>query len=336
MRTRTRHPARTLHPIRGMRRRSTKKHMRFRSASHPWRLVAAIAAAIAVVVLALVWGNHLKKQSDTYRADREAGRWTLAPETATDRPVTAPDCLLKEIRPEQDVGPIVIAGSHDGVLLPLRDAAGQLHYRSNIAVEAGLAIPSDAIELARDVARLDKRPLRSAGIYHVSCFAVSDASLQTYLRGLDLALLCEYAASGIDELLLLGLPVGTDAADAQTVAFLEELNRLLSSLPYPPAVGVTLPLAAFAGEVDTDAESGSGETIYAGALSPGRIGLCADYLALDLRDMSPEEIDRLLPRVGYIYQRHGLRMLVDRDIPAIGEDLLSHGFVRVYEMRRDE
>ncbi len=316
---------------RRMRRRSTKKRMLFRPPSHPGRWIAVMVSAVAIVVLALVWGNHLKAQSDAHRAEMEAGRWTLPPETSLDRPVSLPDCHVIEIRPEENVGPIVVSGSHDGVLLPLRDQAGMLYYRSQTAAEAGLSIPADAINLSEDVDRLDKRPLRSVGIYHVTGFSTADASLQTYRRGLDLALLSEYAASGIDELLLIGLPVGTDARDAQTVAFLEELNRLLASLPNPPAVGVALPLSAFASDDEGDDEN----AVYAGEMSPGRIGLVCDYLALDLRDMTADQIDALLPRVGYVYQRHGLRMLVNREVPAIAADLQSHGFLRVYEMRTD-
>ncbi len=323
----------SIRPQRRYGRRSTKARSVFRPPAHPGRWIAGGLAVIVVVVGALVWGNALKTKSDAYRADKEAGRWTLPPESVAHSPTARPDCRLLEIRPLGDVGPIVIAGSHDGVLLPLRDAAGALYYASDTATEAGLVIPA-AEALLEDVERLHKRPLLATGFYHVTCFSDSGTAAEIYRRGLDLALLYEYAASGIDELLLLGLPTGTDEHDAQAVAFLEELRELLSTLPSPPAVGVALPLSAFE---STDAGDETDEVpVYAGEISPGRIGRACDYLALDLRSMTAEETDALLPRLAYVYQRYGLRLLVNRDESGIAEELMAHGFVRIYEMKADE
>ncbi len=314
-------------------RHSTKSRSVFRPPAHPGRWVAGILAAAAVVALALVWGNILKAKSDKYRADKEAGIWTLPPESTEHTPAALPDAHLLEIRPEGNVGDIVIAGSHDGVLLPLRDASGALYYQTAVGTEAGMAIPADAVPLSQDVARLDKRPLRSAGIYHVTCFSTTDEAVATYRRGLDLALLYEYAASGIDELLLFGLPVGDDERDALAVAFLSELRTRLSTLPSPPAVGVALPLLAFEGEADADETDDLAP--YAGEISPARLGQVADYLALDLRDKTLEDMDLLLPRLGFVYRRHRLRILVNREAADVSADLREHGFYRVYEMRAD-
>ncbi len=320
-------------PPRRFRRHSTKKRSVFRPPAHPGRLAAIVLAAVAVIVLALVWGNALKRQSDAYRADKEAGRWTLSPETPPARPSTAAEVHLLEIKPEGNVGDIFSYKTHDGVLLPLRDADGSLYYLSEVASEAGISVPADAIALEKDVARVSKRPLHVSGIFHVTCFDAPDTATQTYRRGLELALLCEYAASGINDILLVGLPAGSETDDRRTVAFLEELNTLLASLSDRPAIGVALPLSALENDSDEpDVES----DILAGELSPGRIGRVSDYLALDLRDVSAEAMDTLLPRLGYAYQRHSLRMMVDRAAPAVAEDLRSHGFDRVFEMRTDE
>ncbi len=309
---------------------ATKRRSVFRPPEHPGRLVAIIAAVLLVVVIALIWGNALKKKSDAYRAAEEAGEWTLPSETVGEHSSVVPEINALEIKPEGNVGDIIIENSHGGVILPLRGADGGLSYRSAIAAEVGLPIPADAPALSDDVLRVSKRGLRVIGVFHVTCFDATDPAVLTYRRGLELALLLEYAASGIDELLILGLPVGDDAGDRLAVDFLTELDSLLSALSPRPAVGVSLPLSALAGEPDE-----SGQTVYAGEISPGRIGQVADYVALDLRNHTAEEIDTLLPDLSYAYMRHRLRMLVDRGVPTIAEDLFSHGFERVFEMKRD-
>ncbi len=306
---------------------ATKQRAPSRVLAHPGRIVAAVAAAVAVIVLALLWGNYLKQESDRYRADREAGIWTLDAETAVPRPVTVPDIRAKEIKPEGNVGDILIAGKHDGVMLPL-STDGVINYRSAIAEEAGLPIATDAPSLAEDVARVQNRGLRVIAVFPVTCFEASDTATQIYRRGLTLSLLRECAEAGVDDLLLMGLPAGKDALDRRTVDFLTELNALLSELPSPPAVGVALSLSAFAGEIDAD-----GEILYAGELSPGRIAAACDYLALDLRDRTATELEAILPRLQFAYVRHSLRMLVSSDTDGAVGVLLDHGFERVFEMR---
>ncbi len=308
-------------------RHSTKRRHIFRPPAHPGRLIAVILAAVLVIASALVWGNALKRQSDAHRADEENGLWTLPPADTSEVSPASPADRAYEIIPEGNVGDIVLAGKHGGVLFPLRDADGGLYYRSAVAVEAGIPLPEDAPSLADDVARVNRRPLRATGIFHITCFGADDLSVQTYLRGLELALLCEYASSGIDDILLIGLPCGNDADDALAVAFLEELRGLLNTLAEPPAIGAALPLSAFEGEEDED-----GEPLYAGDISPARIARVSDYLALDLRNKPLSQIDVLLPRLSYAYTRHTLHMMVSQYDTAATEDLLSHGFVRVFEM----
>lgn len=310
------------------RRHSTKRRPVFRPPAHPGRLIAIILATIAVITLALVWGNALKRQSDAHRAAEESDQWTLPPDEAEDKNTSVPAILAYEIKPEGNVGDIVISRSHDGVILPLRDADGGLNYRSETATTAGISLPSGAPSLSEDVARVSRRDLRVGGVFHVTCFDAKNLSVQTYLRGLELALLCEYASSGIDDILLVNLPCGDDERDALTVAFLEDLRALLNTLQNPPAIGVAVSLSAIEGETDEN-----GDPLYAGDISPSRIARVSDYLALDLRDQSTEEIGRILPRLSYAYQRHSLRMMVDKNHPSAAEKLTQHGFTRVFEMK---
>lgn len=314
------------------RRRSTKRRPIFRPPSHPGRFVAIILTFIIVVALALVWGNALKRQSDALRAAKEADQWTLPIEEAIEEQVgRVPSIRAYEIKPEGNVGDIIIAGSHEGIILPLRDSDGALYYRSETAKVAGISLSEGAPSLPEDVARIARRELRVTGVFHVTCFDANDLATQTYLRGLELALLCEYASSGMDDILIVNLPCGDDASDALAIAFLEDLRKLMNTLQNPPAIGVAVSLSAIEGKTGEN-----GLPLYAGDISPARIARVSDYLALDLRYRSTEEIDVLLPRLAYAYQRHGLRMMVDQNSSTAAEELFRHGFTRVFEMKASE
>ena len=55
-------------------------------------------------------------------------------------------------------------------------------------------------------------------------------------------------------------------------------------------------------------------------------------VAMDLRDLTSEEVTATLPHIRYVYVRYSLRLLTDRQTPAATEDALSHGFERIFEM----
>ena len=324
-------------------RSSTNKGFILRRPAHLGRILMILLLVMITIAVALIWGSHLKEESDAYRASLENGEWTLNPEIATPLPVTVPDIRAISIKPEGNVGDILIAGGHDGVIMTLNDFDGMLCYTSTVGEKAGLAIQEGAVPLSQDVARVQKRGLNVTCVFTVSCFSGSDDATQTYLRGLELALLQEYAEAGMNDLLLFGLPAGDDRADQLTVMFLKELRNLLSDLPNPPAIGVALPAAQFRTddsytqienpEEDVEAGIPVGSTpLYAGNITPARILGSCDYLAMDLRDQSAEEIASILPHIRYTYVRHSLRLLVNKQEPAVIENMQSHGFVRIFEM----
>ena len=324
-------------------RSSTKKGWILRRPAHLGRILAIAFAAVSVIALALVWGNYLKAKSDAYRASLENGEWTLNREIATPHPVDVPDLRAMSIKPEGNVGDILIAGDHDGVIMTLKTEEGSLLYASAVGAAAGCTVQDGAVSLADDVARVQKRGLNVTCAFSVTCFASSDTAEQVYLRGLELALLREYAEAGMNDILLFGLPAGDDVKDQKTIDFLQELREVLADLPNPPAIGVALHITNFSTDEtyvpipDTteDAEAGIpvGTTpLYAGNITPARMLNACDYLAMDLRDLNGEEIAFVLPHIRYTYVRHSLRLLIDKNIPSAVEDALSRGFERIFEM----
>ena len=308
-------------------RSSTKKGFVLRRPAHLGLIIAVILVALAIVALALLWGNYLKTQSDAHREAQELNEWTLDLETAVPHPVEVPDIRASAIYPEGNVGDIIIAGDHDGVIMTITGEDGRLAYQTDLATTLGLPVAPDAITLAKDVARVQKRGLRVTAVFTVTCLTLEDPVSRTYQRGLELALLREYAATGVDDFLLFGLPTGSDAKDAASVAFLEDLRVLLSDLPEPPAIGVALTLR----DIATDSQDETAP-LYAGNRTPARMLNACDYLALDLRSLPTETLVETLPYLQYAYVRYALRLLVDQTLPDSVEECLSHGFERVFEM----
>ncbi len=309
-------------------RRATKRRPG-RPPVHPGRIVAIVAAVLAVIAGALIWGSALKKKSDAYRASESDGVWTVDETAATPllSPSEHPDVHLLSIRPEGNVGDIIIYASHNGVLLPLNESDGTLCYMSAVGTEAGRAILPEAPELIADVARVSRRNLHVAAMFTVTYPSAPDKATAVYRRGLDLALLCEYATAGMDTLLIAGLPAGDEASDRDTVSFLQELRAVLNSQDTAPTVGVVIPLTALAGDVRED-----GTPLYAGHPSPVRLLRTCDFLTLDLRGMDIPALEALLPQLSYAYVRYSLYTMAD----APAEVLSEHGFRRIFEMNGHE
>lgn len=321
-------------------RRSTKRHTPFRLPLSPkrfWMTVGIIpVAAAAVIAVALLWGSRLKARSDAYREAEAAGAWTLDEAVAEPIPVSVPTLRAVSVEAGESMGDILIDGIYEGVMLPLYDGGFPLSYAYRTAGEAGLTVADGAPSLTDEVTRIGGRGLYVMGTFTVTCLHEDDPATAAYRRGLELALLRECAEAGVDDILLLGLPAGDDAADARSVAFLEELNALLSDLSTRPAIGAALSPTVFAGEEDQPAaesadSDGHTVSLYAGALAPGRVRKVCDYLVMDLRDLSAEETASLLPSIQYAYVRHSLRLLMPEGSSAV-EEALARKFERIFEM----
>lgn len=314
---------------------STRKRARARSVIRPWQILIPVLCGLTGIVLALALGNYLHKRSDEYREDASRNDWLAGDEPVESIPVAVPDIRAVRIKPEGNVGDILIAGKHGGVILPLCGDDGVPLYDSKVAAAAGMAVPSDAPSLTDDVARVSKRGLNVTVVYTVTCFSTPDPAVAAYRRGLDLALLRECADARPHDILLIGLPSGSDTNDRRAVEFLTELDALLADLSAAPAVGVALPPSAFTAQSGTDeATDGNSQDapLYAGTLSPARILSFCDYIAMDLRAMSSVGVSTLLPEIRYAYGRYSLRLLVNVNDRETVDAALEAGFGRVFEM----
>ena len=309
-------------------RSAMKKGIVLRRPAHLGWILAAVLLTVGVIAAALLIGSYLKAASEAHRLEQEQGHWTVEEETSPATPGAVPHIRAISVLPEGNVGDILIAGDHGGIILPLQDGAGTLLYASEVARAAGLAVSTAPVDLTADVARVAKRGLNVTCVITLTFGRETDPALFAYRRGLELALLYEYAEAGMDDLLLLGLPHGTDGEDRLSVDFLRDLRSLLGNLESPPAIGVALPPEVLAqGETEENQDP-----LYAGSLTPSRMRTVCDYLALDLRDRSAEQVAAILPHIRYAYTRHVLRLMLDKTDGEALTEVLSHGFERVFEM----
>ena len=322
-----REPRDSQHYARG----STKQRTRSKGSVRPWQILVPVLCGMAGVGLALILGNHLQRKSDEYRDEAAQSDWLTAETLPESIPVTVPDIRAVRISPEGNVGDILIAGKHGGVILPLCGDGGIPLYDSKVAAAAGMAAGSSSPSLTDDVARVSKRGLNVTVVYTVTCFSTPDPAVAAYRRGLDLALLRECAEARPGDILLLGLPYGNDANDRRAVEFLTELDALLADLPAAPAVGVALPPSAFTAQGGS-AETEEGTPLYAGTYSPARLLSYCDYIAMDLRAMSAVGVSTILPEIRYAYARYSLRLLVNVSDRDAVDAALDAGYERVFEM----
>ena len=311
---------------------STVKRARPKGKLRPWQILVPLLCGLTGVILALALGNHLQKKSDEYREELHKNDWLAGDGSVESLPVTVPDIRAAAIRPEGNVGDILIAGKHGGVILPLCGDDGVPLYASKVANAAGMAVSAAAPSLPDDVARVSRRGLNVTVVYTVTCFSTPDAAVAAYKRGLDLALLLECAEARPGDILLLGLPSGSDANDRRAAEFLTELSALFAGLPTRPAIGVALPPSAFAARSDSGDETDTDTPLYAGTLSPARLLTYCDYLAMDLRAMSAVGVTTLLPDIRYAYTRYSLRLLVNQADREAVAAALDAGYERVFEM----
>ena len=304
---------------------SMKKRIILRRPAHLGLILAILLGMAVVAAAALLWGSYLKEKSDAFRDSVQNGEWTLDEEMADSIPVDVPSVRAHAMWPQDSVGSTLVDRQYDGVILQLNDPNGDLYYASSVAGLAGKESLLLAANLSADVANLKNRGFYVICTYTVTCFEADDPAIRAYLRGLDLALLASYAEAGMDDLLLLGLPAGSAERDADTIRFLQELSALLAERGRRPAVGVALPVDAFASEEGTD-------SLYAGNLTPGRILTACDYLAMDLTDVSEESTEQVLSSIRYAYVRYSLRLLMSQTDQEGIDGALAHGFERLLEI----
>ena len=193
------------------RRHSTKRRPVFRPPAHPGRLIAIILATIAVITLALVWGNALKRQSDAHRAaeeadqwtlppdeaedkntsvpailTEEADQWTLPPDEAEDKNTSVPAILAEEIKPEGNVGDIKTVAVCNGFEIPYEELRFlTVFYKKQLAEQYGDDIWDDPAIAENHRAELEKLVKENLNQNYVVLSAAKQLGIATSGKTVD-------------------------------------------------------------------------------------------------------------------------------------------------------
>ena len=326
-------------------RNSTKRRWIARPLKHPFRLLFSVVGCLAVIVTAVVWGNILQRKSEQYRADREAGRWQVDAEVSADSlPVVrdVPAVKAWPLEPQDGLNDFY-SGRYSAATLWLCRDDKSLPYESEVGTAAGYTCGDGP--LSRETKKLHNNNLRAVGVFTVHSLSTpSDSTALTYYRmQTELAILEEYAAAGLDELLLVGLPTDTDSIET-SLEFVREVRKRLPD-ENAPLLGIGASPALMATAMD-------------GSALPAYCLTVCDFLALDLTDPSlysqyagepditlPEtgdetpdantdsptftsELSRLLYHYRYPYVRYNLRLLFTDEQKALAEEAADYGFDR--------
>ncbi len=279
------------------------------------------AACLVTVVVALIWGNHLKAESEALRNAESAGDWSLDTAIAVPLPVHAPVYNAGFAAPTQKMQTTQKL-DYDAATFDLGSCSAPLPYTVELPAASGMTVGDGAPALASETARFHRAELSVVGVFTVTSLDAASTAEQQLRHGMEMSLLTLYAEAGIDSFLLLGLPQNA----ASACDYLTDVKALLASVAPSVSVGAALPPSAFEGEADT-----STAPTYAGNPFPGQMLASCDYLALDLRNC--QDPDAILRSMSYAYVRYSLRLLTPLERPEVAAAASEHGFERIWEYR---
>ncbi len=289
------------------------------------RILLISLGTLVIIALALVWGNILKAESDQRRAEEEANAWLVDEDSVIPIPVDVPNHSAGYAQPggKMHMSDILDYGA---VTFDLGSTASPLPYHVELPEGSGMSIREGAPSLQSEVARFHKADLYVIGVFTVTSPGMADTTEKVLRQGQELALLTQFAEAGIDNILLLGIPAGSDALDKVATGYLVNVKTALASFSPTPAVGMALYPSALEGSVAHP----DGTSAYVGQMTPGRMLAACDYLALDLRQ-SGEQTEVLLKELQYAYLRYELRLLTSTETAHITQTAVDHGFSRIFE-----
>lgn len=329
--------------------RNSTKSRKILRAKNLKPLIIILAACLAVVAVAVIWGNALGRRADSYEASKNNGEWVLDEDDATPPPQNVPITLSSPLTPAQTFWDVKTYDGRgcDGVTLNVY-SDGAPNYYSDVGIAANLS-DSDMYSLPKKVKSMHENGYRVTCVFYIDSLssvpAGSDSAVQSYKRGIELALIEEFALSGADEILLVGCPITVDGADGgnqRTFDFLRELGTRLSAEQYSataPAIGVALSIEVING-------------IYWGNTAAATVLSQCDFLAMDMRnadeyplfggstfdyvpvqsedeDDATSPLNDMLKRFSYAYQQYPLRLMFTDEQRAEIVEALSHGFFNI-------
>lgn len=255
--------------VKRYRRRSSKSIRRSKKIPAILGLCALILLIIGIIVgLATVVGLKLKKEADKHE-ESETVKY-IEPEFETKKPASKVREVNAQIfRFEYSLGNFLNQDITD-LSVMLRDTEGTLYYNSAVAQEMGWDSVYKSVELSERASTIHEVGGYICAYMYLSSFA-DESSISEVRRAYETELVVEAAASGVDEILLLGFDVTKENLN-DTLKFLSKIKSRSGECK----IGVQLGYDAV---VATDADSYIPQMI---------LGVC-DFVALDASSVPCKE-----------------------------------------------
>lgn len=262
----------------------------------PYAVIALVALVLALIVGSILGGVADKTGGKVYeRKDlHDFGGVEEAAEKFASVPALDADHMSLAGLDNGDIrGALSDLEFGDGVAVLLYDGEGRVYYSSDLeATTSVILTEKSSVSLSSFAERAESKGRVSVGVFVSTAFAEESEAARILARAKEMAILSEIASSGMDELLLLGLP--SDPALAVEVnTYLYELSTLLNGrMRLGVAVDGTGDAAAMAHAVAVTAEY-------------------ADRFVLDLRGLSNEALTAAIEANAYYLTYYKMGVVFD-------------------------
>lgn len=291
--------------------------------------VVIISVAIAFVMLCVIisvivgvlLGQKAEENAPQKRFDLPSIEYTSG-----DKTVKSVDAYAYE--PGVAVSGYINRGIDD-LSFCVRDSEGNTLYDSAIDRLSAPEEEPAGFDLASCVERIHESDGFACAYFYLSFPTVEDESLCKLYKAYELALISEISRAGVDDILLLGLDINESNID-EIEYFVYEATEAASTSALGVAVSEqTLHLAE--------------QEIYLA----GRIKSVCDYIALDLRDMSPDAdkivedesaegadaseslLEATLDSVYYYLKAYEMRIILSKDNAKLYDSARELGIVNI-------
>lgn len=261
----------------------------------PYAVIALSALVLALIVGSILGGVADKTGGKVYERKNlhDFGGVEEAEERFVSVPTLDADYMSLSGLDNGDIrGALSDLAFGDGVAVLLFDGRGGVYYSSNLS-GAGLSLTQQSsVTLSQLVDRAQDKGRASVGIFVSSALLEESATARILKKAEELAILSEISTSGLDEILVLGLPSG-EALSAEVNAYVRDVSALLNGRT---RLGVAVDGT---GKTDETARAVAATLEY------------ADRFVLDLRGLSNEELTAAIERNAYYLTYYRMTVMFD-------------------------
>lgn len=197
----------------------------------PYVVIALVALVLALITGAILGGVADKTGGKIYERKNlyDFGGVKEAAEKFAEIPALDSDFLSLAGMDNGDIrGALSDLEFGDGVAVLLYDGMGGVFYSSDLSSGAELSLTEhSSVTLSQLAERAQGKGKVSVGIFVSSAFAEENQATRILKRAEELAILSEIATSGMDELLLVGLP-SDEALSAEVNVYARDVSALLN------------------------------------------------------------------------------------------------------------